>query len=434
MKRKLTAAALTLCLLLGLLSGCSRKGGNSDNGDDAVERSIYWLSSHPEAEASLLELAKEYESVSGVSITIKCVAPGEYDEALKNAIYSDEPPVLFECSGLDDMREYYDRCGDLAGSAAAEALSDSSLALIYKDQTRAIPLGTEYCGLLINRSLLGQAGFDEVSIADLAFLRSAAEFIHENADELGFDAFAPASLSSDSAPDFAKSLANMALYYEPTDVTDWSETPAQVSGSSLEQLREFWDMYLALSSTDTEHIADGSVSPIEAFAKGEAVFCIGSSSDAAVLTAEYGMSADDIGMVPLYFGVNDEQQGLCEKACGYLAVNAPAAVDVVSETLDFLEWLTCSERGLELMTQAFGQLPYKNAPESGDSFTALAGELKAQGKDSVSWVYGLASNASDWYAVFAHALGLYSQGDDWERVESAFIDGWEVQYVASQNN
>lgn len=424
MNKRLTSVALILCLLLTLLSGCSR--------DTGTEESIYWLSSHPEAESALLEIAEAYESVSGVSVKIKCVSPDEYETVLRDELYSDEPPVIFECSELEELIGYRDRCYDFSDSAMADTLSSSEDALIYNDRMLALPLGTEYSGLLFNRTLLNKAGFDEVSIIDLAFLRSAAEVIHENADELGFDAFAPASLSSDTAPGFAESLANIALYYEPMDQADWAEIPAAVSGSCLEQLKDFWDMYISLSSCDTEHIADGTISPLDAFAKGEAVFCIGSSSDAAVLATEYGMSADDIGIIPLYLGVNDKQQGLCEKCSGYFAINVPAVISNVDLALDFVQWLTGSEQGLSLMRQAFGQLSYKNAPDSDDSFAELARSLNSQGKLSVDWVYRFTPNAADWYAVFAHALGKYSQGEDFERVRSAFVDGWLVQYAATQ--
>lgn len=427
MKRQITAAALVLCLLLGLLSGCSRKGGSSGNDDSGYTAadSIYWLSSHPEAESELLAIAEEYESVSGMSVTVKCVSPEEYADTLKSELYSDEPPVIFECDSVDDLRGYLDRCYDLVDSAAAAALTDTTLALSGSGRTLAVPLGTEYCGLLLNRALLKEAGFTEDSINSLDSLRSAAEAIHANADELGFDAFAPALLSNDTAPGFAESLANMALYYESID-DEWAECPATVSGEYLDELRAFWDMYLANSACDTEHIADGSSSPLDDFANGEAVFCIGSSSDAAALEDE------SISMIPLYFGVNDEQQGLCERCSGYLAINAPAANGIAAETLAFLEWLTGSERGLELMSQVFGKLPYKNAPDSGDRFAELAQSMNKQGKSSVEWVYRLAPNASDWYSVFAHSLAGYSSSGDWERVKSAYIDGWDVQYTASK--
>lgn len=429
MKKRLSGIALILCLLLALLSGCS----HGDNADDTAGESIYWLSSHPEAESALLELAEEYESVSGVSVKIKCVSPDEYEAALRSELYSDEPPVIFEFDGLDELLNYRDRCYDFSGSTAAESLSDSADALMYNDRMLALPLGAEYSGLLLNRALLKEAGFDEISIIDLAFLRSVAEVIHENADELGFDAFAPASLNSDAAPGFAEYLANITLYYESVEDA-WEECPATVSGKYLDELRAFWDMYLAYSACDTEHISDGSISPLDAFANGEAVFCIGSSSDAAVLVTEHGMSADDIGMIPLYLGVNDKQQGLCEKRGSYFAINVPAVIDDVDKALDFVEWLTGTEQGLSLMTQAFGQLSYKNAPDSGDGFAELARSLNSQGKMSVDWVYRFTPNAADWCSVFTHTLGRYSQGGDWERVISAFVDGWDVQYTASKTS
>lgn len=425
MKRYLTAAVLILCMLLGLLSGCSRSG---DSGSDATvpSKDIYWLSSHPEAESALLAIAEEYESVSGMSVTVKCVSPDEYDSFLESELYSDKPPVIFECGSLDDLIGYLDRCYDLSDNGSVAALNAPALSLSGRNKTVAIPLGTEYCGLLLNRALLSEAGFDETAVYSFESLRSVAEAIHANADELGFDAFAPASLSGNTASGFAESLANIALYYESADDA-WAECPAEVSGEYLDELRAFWDMYLACSACDAEHIADGGNSPLESFANGEAVFCIGSSSDAAA------MDNEKISIIPLYFGVNDEQQGLCEKSSSYLVMNAPASNGIVRETLDFLEWLTGSERGLELLSQAFGELPYENAPASNDRFAELAQSMSKQGKSSIDWVYRLAPNASSWYSVFAGSLAAYSQGGDWARVESAFIDGWVVQYAAAKS-
>lgn len=425
MKRYLSII-LVICLSLGLcmFTGCSKAKSGGDSNSSA---SIYWLCPYPEAKDTLSELADEYAEKTGVRVDIEYADPDTYGEKLSAALASGNAPTLFNISCFDELIDLAENCADLSGSDIVSALSDGASVLAGGEKTLAVPFFNEYCGLIVNTKLLKSAGVDVSAIKDLASLKNAAEQIHADSESLGFDAFAPAFMDGELAPGFAEPLANAAMYYESA-ADGWDDAPATVTGAYLDALRTVWDMYLECSPAQ----ADGGTAPLESFGKGKAAFCPGSSADMSVLTGKYGMSENELSMIPLYMGVDDKKQGLCSKCMSYLAVNASASEDTAGEAEKFVLWLISDKNASDLLSDAFGQLPYKNSAESGNAFAKLAQSMSEQGKSSTAWAYRYTPNAPDWYAVFAHALAMYAQDGNWNRVVTAYVDGWDVQYTAAR--
>ena len=408
-----------------MFTGCG-KAKNSSGSSNSAE-SIYWLCPYPEAKDTLSELADEYTEKTGVRVDIEYADSDAYGEKLSAALASDSAPTLFNISCFDELIDLTENCADLSGSDIVSALSDGASVLADGEKTLAVPFFNEYCGLIVNTKLLKSAGIDASSIKDLASLKNAAAQIHADSESLGFDAFAPAFTDGELAQGFAEPLANAAMYYESA-ADGWDDAPATVSGAYLDALRAVWDMYLECSPAQS----DSSAAPLESFGKGEAVFCPGSSADLSVLAGKYGMSENELSMLPLYIGIDDKKQGLCSKCTSYLAVNAAASDSAVSETEKFVLWLISDKNASGLLAGAFGELPYKDAAESGNAFAKFAQSMSEQGKSSTAWAYRYTPNAPDWYAVFAHALAMYAQDGNWNRVVTAYVDGWDVQYTAAR--
>ena len=92
--------------------------------------------------------------------------------------------------------------------------------------------------------------------------------------------------------------------------------------------------------------------------------------------------------------------------------------------------MVTSEAGTKCMTEQFGAIPYKNAPENTNLFINNAAEYVNNGKYSVSWAFNFTPAVDTWRAGVVDALTKYTAGTgDWADVETAFVEGWAQQYA-----
>ena len=67
-------------------------------------------------------------------------------------------------------------------------------------------------------------------------------------------------------------------------------------------------------------------------------------------------------MIPIYFGVDDENEGLATGTENYWCVNKNASEEDVQATLDFMNWCVTSEAGTKSMSEDMGfTIPFKTA-------------------------------------------------------------------------
>ena len=182
-------------------------------------------------------------------------------------------------------------------------------------ETVSIGYCYEAFGIIVNKALLKQAGYELTDITNFESLKKVADDIHSRAAELGFDAFSSAGLDGSSSWRFSGHLANMPLFYEFRDDGVTSQ-PATITGKYLENYKNIWDLYTTDSATTGAALVSATGDQSEAeFGEGKAVFYQNGSWEYAALTGEkFGMNADDLAMIPIYCGVEGEEQaGLC---CG----------------------------------------------------------------------------------------------------------------------
>ena len=298
-------------------------------------------------------------------------------------------------------------------------------------QLKAFGYCYEAFGIIVNKALLKEAGYSVEDITNFNSLKAVAEDIHARAGELGFDAFSSAGLDPSSSWRFSGHLANMPLYYEFRD-NNVTEQPAEITGKYLDNYRNIWDLYInnttmAPSSLTT---ATGDMSTSE-FKEGKAVFYQNGTWEYVGLV-EAGLNPDDLQMIPIYCGVDGEENaGL---ACGTencWAINAKASEADIQATKDFVLWVVTSEEGTKMMAEQFGPIPFKNAKESENVFFNNANDYMADGKYTVTWALNYTPNVEAWRATVVTALAAYAtdQSDaNWDAVCEAFVDGWALEY------
>ena len=289
----------------------------------------------------------------------------------------------------------------------------------------------ESYGIIVNTTLLAEAGYSVEDIQSFEDLKTVAEDITARKGELGFSAFTSAGMDSSSDWRFKTHLANLPIYFEYQD-KGINSTDA-IEGTYLDQYRAVWDLYINNATCDpAELTAKTANDALNDFVTGQAVFYQNGSWEYANVVGEGKLSDEDVTMIPLYFGVGDEaNQGLCTGSENYWCVNKNASEENIQATLDFMYWCVTDETALQAITGSAGAMPsgeagmgfaipFKAAPESSNPFVALDAEMTAAGKTPISWNF-TTMPSEEWKNMVGSALAVYAadQTDaNWDAVVS----------------
>ena len=405
-----------------------------EGGDSTATGSVYYLNFKPEADAAWQELAALYTEQTGVTVKVVTAASGEYSSTLTAEMDKSDMPTLFQCgnqAGLDTLGDY---CYDLTDTAVYKEMTTDDFNLFGENgEVYCIGYCYEAFGIIVNTALLAEAGYELSDITNFESLKSVAEDItaRHATGELPFAAFSSAGLDSSSSWRFSGHLANMPLYYEFRDDGVTSQ-PAAITGAYLDNFKQIWDLYVANSDTAPAQLTTATSDQSKAeFGEGKAVFYQNGSWEYDALVNNYGMDPANLAMIPIYCGVEGEEDaGLCCGTENCWAVNAKASEEDIQATLDFMYWVVTSEEGTTMMAEQFGPIPFKNAKESSNVFFNNANEYIADGKYTVTWAFNYTPNVDTWRAAVVAALTQYTVGGgSWDDVVTAFVQGWATQYA-----
>ena len=427
MRRKLFSVALCATMVAGLFAGC----GNSSSSDkSSAKGSVYWLNFKPEADEALQDIAKTYEKEKGVKVKVVTAASGNYNSTLTSEMGKSAAPTLFVVGNQAAVKTWDDYCIDLKDTDVYKELSTDAFNLTDADgKVCSIGYCYESYGIIVNKKLLKEAGYEVTDIKDFASLKSVAEDIHKRADKLGFDAFTSSGMDDSSSWRFTGHLANMPLFYEGRD-EGWTEAPSEIKGTYLDNYKNVWDLYINNSKYDKNSLATGGYDAEAEFKNGEAVFFQNGTWEYDKL--KKSISDDDMQMIPIYCGVEGEEKaGLCSGTENCWAVNAKASEKDQQATLDFMNWLVTSDEGTKVMAEQFGAIPYKKAADSGNVFLKNANDLLEAGNYNVDWTFNYTPNVDEWRASLVAAMNKYDAGGSWDDVKTAFVQGWATQYKAA---
>ena len=450
--KKILALGLTAALSLSLLAGCGGGTGTptetGSTGTDAPANetgsgsggSVYYLNFKPEQDAQWQELAEIYTEETGVPVTVVTAASNTYEQTLTSEMAKDVPPTLFHINGLNGLLNWKDFCYDLTGSDILGELSSDSYALTEGDATLAVAMAVESYGLIVNKTLLAEAGYTVEDIQSFDDLKAVAEDITARSGELGFAAFSSAGMDSSSDWRFQTHLANLPIYFEYED-KGVTSTDA-IEGTYLDNYKAIFDLYINNSTCEPAVLSSmtGDDSRNE-FLAGEAVFFQNGSWEYANLVGDGLFTDDDLAMIPIYIGAGDEaNQGLCTGTENYWAVNASADPEDIQATLDFMYWCVTSETGTNAMCGGEGAMPsggtgmgfvipFNGGLEPTNLFMKQNDEYTAAGKTPVRWDFTTIPSQT-WKNDLSSALTAYAAGTgDWDGVVSAFVDNWASEYA-----
>ncbi|MBQ3210727.1 MAG: ABC transporter substrate-binding protein [Oscillospiraceae bacterium] len=424
--KKTLAMLLVLCMVVALCPAAFA----------ADEGSVYWLNFKPESDEALQQIAAMYTEETGVEVKVVTAASGTYNQTLTSEMDKSDAPTLFVAGNQAAVDEWADYCYDLTGTPIAEELNTDAY-MLYDEDGKLCSIG--YCyecyGIITNKALLKEAGYEVSDITNFESLKAVAEDITARKDELGFSAFTSAGMDGSSSWRFTGHLINLEYYYESVDDPEaWTSCPATITGAYMDNYRNLWDLMINNSTVAPSELATGGFDAQAEFANGEAVFYSQGNWEWSGL-ADKGMKAEDLTMIPYYCGVEGEEMaGLNCGTENYWAVNGDASEEDIQATLDFMYWLVTDAEASRIAVDTFGVMPYTNSAVSTNPFLANANEYASNGHYTMWWATNYQPNVDAYRAAVVSAMNEYNNNpsdETWATVETAFVDGWAVQYQAA---
>ncbi len=397
-------------------------------------RGVYYLNFKPEADKAWINLAKKYKEETGVDVTIVTAAEGRYEETLTSEMNKSSAPTLFQISGPVAYETWKDYCLDLKDTNLYRELISDDYAIKINDGVYGIAYVYEGYGLITNKTLLKEAGYNYEDVNSLSKLKEVAKSITERKSKLGFGAFSASGLDGSSNWRFSGHLTNLPIFYEFSEDKIVTQ-PETIKGSYIDNMKEIWDMYINNTYTVNPTSLTSSTMDISRneFLNKKAVFYQNG-------TWEYGqiktvLKDEEIGFLPIYMGVDDQNQGLCSGTENYWAVNKEASSKDIEETIKFLEWVVTSETGLKALAVDMGYVaPFKKAIKTDNILYDYIDKANELGKTNINWLFTYTPNTEAWRSGVTDALALYSANptnEAWNKVRSSMVDGWEEQYKLS---
>ena len=432
--KKLTKVAVSAAIMASAFAmSASADGGK-----------VYYLNFAPEVADQWEALAEKYSEETGTEVQVVTAASGTYESTLKSEMDKNEAPTLFQVNGPVGLATWKDYCYDLKDTDVYKNLASDDFALVNEDgSVSGIAYKIETYGLIYNKSLLNDyfetdgavvTSVDEINNFDT--LKAVVEDITAKKDDLGIEgAFTSAGMDSSSDWRFKTHLANIPIYYEYK--ADGITSTDAIKGTYLDNYKNIWDLYINNATCEPSMISSKTAEDARAeFALGEAVFYQNGTWETSGILEEGDLTEDDLGMLPIYIGVEgEENQGLCTGSENYWCVNAKASEEDIQATVDFLTWCITSDDGRTAISKDMGfATPFTTF---GDDYAAdnvlvnEAAKYVEDGKTSVTWCF-TTMPSENWKNGVGSALLEYAQGTgEWDGVVTAFVDGWATEYAAA---
>ena len=455
-----TKKLFAIALSAAMLAGCG--SSSAEAAAPAASGRVYLLNFKPETDEKWQELAETYNEQQGGNVTVLTAADGQYATTMQSemAKSADQQPTIFNIGNTAAAQTWDDYTLDLKDTSLYNHLTDKSLAVEYNGKVAAVANCYESYGIIYNKTILDAyftlpdakaSSVDDINSLDV--LEAVADDINGRIDELNealagtaFDgtlteAFASAGLDDGSSWRFSGHLANLPLYYEfKDDGVDLIGGEAEIDGTYLDNFKRVWDMYVRDSAADPATLNSGTYNAEQELGMGEAVFYQNGDWEFSGLTNPdngYLVTADDLDMMPIYFGVDDANEGLCIGTENHWAINSKVSEEDIAATEAFLEWAITSDEGRDAMVNGMGlSVPFDTftgdyAPKN--KFAADGAALMAAGRTSVAWSFNATPNVDDWRKDVVNAMVDYtSNGGSWDGVVTAFVDGWATQWKLAE--
>lgn len=391
-KRKISLA-LVLCAVLAL-TGCRAESLPEAQVSPATNEAaaVYILNPAPELDGQWQQLAALYTQQSGVPVTVVSPEAGSYEAVLEKEMTRIESPTLITLT-QEQLPAWSGYAWDLSSSDAYAALSVPAFAYTDGEAVQALPWTMSSYGLLVNDSLIEEAGRAFNELKTLEGLRDLAEDVHWRREQLGFTAFASLGLKGADGRSSAALLADA----------------AKRCGADGESFKTVWDIYTANGSHEAAELPDlAAGAGLEEFRGRKAIFCLTGSWEYP--SVREALPGDRLFAIPVAFPNGEEESRVLWAQTGdYWMVNKDADLNDIQATLDFMAWCLSAPEGVAALKAMGWTPPYAGAAGSDDPFTQQCLEQIAAGTAPDT-----GELAETWEGALPAALADYCVGGSWD--------------------
>lgn len=432
---------LLLTMVVLSLSGC---GCSNTEEASAVVR---FLNFKPEIASVYEKISEEYQNETGVKVVVETAAANTYESTLTAKMATNEAPTIFQVNGPMGYVNWKDYCKNLEDSRIAEIITDDSLLLETDEGVFGIPYVVEGYGIIYNESIMNKFfslpdnGTDIKSTEDIksfADLKKVVEAMTNKKAELGIDGvFASTSLKPGEDWRWQTHLLNVPVHYEfqKNDIDLETDEKENFNFEFADNYKAIFDLYINNSTTDKKMLGSKIVGDSMAeFALGRCAMVQNGNWAYSQIAEVDGnkVSEDDVKMMPIYMGIDDEDQGLCIGTENFLCINSKADAQTQQAAEDFLYWLFTSETGKRYVTEELGFItPFESFGEEDAPNDPLAREVvKWMNRDDVEtipWDFTIFPSQV-FKTNFGSDLLQYAQGSkDWNSVVSETVQDWKTE-------
>ncbi|MDR1735178.1 MAG: extracellular solute-binding protein [Oscillospiraceae bacterium] len=446
--RSRRAAILWLPVVTVLLASCGTKTESpiptTQLTETEPEQTLSIRIAQPDREQRLVwaDLGADYQTLTGIPVETAVRESG--------ASFSEpNTPTVILFRDIREIPNLAETAYNLAETAVFNALADSSTALRVGGKAAAVPLDCDVYGLLVNKNALLaytalsnrvasiNAAEDIKSFADL---KELVQELTKHKSELQIKgAFAAPSLKADG-----KTWLTHALSL-PISAEFRSDNVSVTGGATTSITFRNGGAYLNLLSLAAENGTAKAealqtrtdTAAIQDFAYGNAVFLPGTTADWPALDAvkDRTVTNDSIAFIPLYMGLPEETDGgVAVEGKLWAAISATATEAEQKAAVDFLSWLTSSERGTDFLLRSL-QLwpPYTTLPQASlqtNPITTASYAFLTDGTHSNRLSFVALLPEGSFPAAAGKAFAAYTTGKTTEdTARQAIVIAWKAAYL-----
>lgn len=450
MKRKVLSLMLVFTMAAAMFAGCGKSGDASKDEakKDDSKGSVYYLNFKPEVKKIWEKIAEDYTEKTGVEVKVVTAASNQYETTLKSEIAGSNAPTLFQINGPVGYQSWKDYCLDLTDTDLYKNLKDQSMAVTSDGKAYGIPFSVEAYGIIYNNAIMEKyfaldgavvKSMDEINSYDK--LKEVVEDMTKKKKDLGIDGvFASTSLQPGEDWRWQTHLANLPIYYEyqDNDVNDMDKIKFKYS----KNYQNILDLYMNNSVSEKGLLGSTDVATSMAeFAMGQCAMVQNGNWAWGQISQVDGnvVKEEDVKFMPIYFGVDDANQGLCIGTENFWCINSQASEKDIQATKDFLTWLTTDKEGKAYMYKSNDDgglgnaAPFTTFGEDERSDDPLAVEMYAymdSGKAIIPWSFTTFPSQT-FKDDFGAALLEYANGNmKWDDVTKKVVDEWASEKAA----
>lgn len=450
MKRKVVSLLLVCTMAAAMFAGCGKSDDASKDEakKDDSKGSVYYLNFKPEVKKIWEEIAEKYTEKTGVEVKVVTAASNQYETTLKSEIAGSNAPTMFQINGPVGYQSWKDYCLDLTDTDLYKNLKDQSMAVTEDGKAYGIPFSVEAYGIIYNNAIMEKyfaldgavvKSMDEINSYDK--LKAVVEDMTKKKKDLGIEGvFASTSLQPGEDWRWQTHLANLPVYYEykDNDVNDMDK----IKFKYAKNYQNVLDLYMNNSVSEKGLLGSTDVATSMAeFAMGQCAMVQNGNWAWGQISQVDGnvVKKEDVKFMPIYFGVDDENQGLCIGTENFWCINSQASEKDIQATKDFLTWLTTDEEGKAYMYKSNDEgglgnaAPFTTFDEDERSDDPLAVEMYRymdNGKEIIPWSFTTFPSQT-FKDDFGAALLEYANGNmKWDDVTKKVVDEWASEKAA----